>query len=59
MLITNRTTITFQLPEDNKLHESFCESNDLSKWKESTCTKAVSYTRTSYYAIEQKERADK
>ena len=51
MIVSVKTTISFQLPEENDLAEFFQADNDLSKWHMDLCTAGVTFTRSDTYGL--------
>lgn len=51
MIVTNSTTITFEIPDDNEQQQLFAETNDLTEWKVTITTNLVSYTKKNIYVL--------
>ena len=58
MYIETHTIITFVLPDELQQACHFREDNDMTEWKESISTVAISFMRKQYYKAERKETED-
>lgn len=55
MIITNKFSIGFHIPDDVEVMREFEESNDLTRWSRSESTEYVTYT---YVSVECTKRGE-
>ena len=58
MYLTNKTIITFVLPDGAEAQINFIETNDLSKWIAHEASQGITYVREDRYAIDVRKGAD-
>ena len=52
MYLTNKTIITFILPDEAEAHKNFNETNDMSKWVAHEASQGITYVREDRYVID-------
>ena len=55
MILTNDTTVTFSIPEDNELLQKFMKDIDISKWKQTYVSEMICFHKHDFYMIAGKE----
>lgn len=58
MYLTNRTTITFNLPDEYEAQNIFVETQDMSKWAVHEGSLGVTYVHEDRYMADMRKGAD-
>ena len=58
MYLTNKTTITFILPDEYEAQINFIKTNDMSKWQAHEGSQGIAYVREDRYVISTLKGAD-
>ena len=58
MYLTNKTIITFVLPDEAEAHKIFNETNDMNKWQAHEASQGITYVREDRYVIDARKGAD-
>lgn len=58
MYLTNKTAITFNLPDEYEAQIKFIETNDMSKWQAHEASQGITYVREDRYVIDVRKGAD-
>lgn len=58
MYLTNKTTITFNLPDEYEAQIKFIETNDMSKWVAHKGSRGITYVHEDRYIADMREGAD-
>lgn len=58
MYLTNKTIITFVMPDEYEAQKNFNETNDMSKWQAHEASQGITYVREDRYVIDVQKGAD-
>ena len=58
MYLTNRTTITFNLPDEYEAQNKFVETQDMSKWTAHESSLGITYVHEDRYMADMRKGAD-
>lgn len=58
MYLTNRTTITFNLPDEYEAQNKFIETNDMSEWVEHESSLGITYVHEDRYIADMRKGAN-